>query len=531
MLSRWTIPWLLAVSAGSLVPLAAQVQVNSANPNSAAQGTINLDVAVGGSGFKKGAHSQFFLTGTTNPGGITVNSTAFVNANQLTANISVASTANIASFDIQVRNADGRTGKGTGLFSVTDPKANNNQGCILQPLPSPFTLVNTLNYINSSGVPQYPNTLGISVRTRLYPLGLKDVLVTAVGSAATPSLDIFFIDPATGQVLDGTPIGANTQPQPHIRKSVPTAPAHIAIGDFNGDGVPDIAVSFAYGNGTAYFFLGALDRTTGVLSYSDALPINPPAKSPYFGSGMAAADLNGDGSDELVIGAGVVNSTSNPNQVFLYKFNSLTSTFSVYQTLNDPSPKTKSGFGLSVALADVTGSSDLDLIVGATNSVYVYPGPSFTSPLVFAAEGSNVAGANINGGTFNDLIAAGSNLGAIFSGPLSSGETQAFSVSPITGVGIWQHDLVVGDINGDGLADIVVGAPNNGGSSNCPGGGGAVYVFLTNSASPNQPTRYLLEPPRTGIGFGEGVAVSPAPYRLIFVGENGMAQVWVYKVN
>jgi hypothetical protein len=529
MLSCWTVPWLLAVSAAGLWPLAGQVQVNSANPNSAAQGTINLDVAIGGSGFKKGANSQFFLTGTTNPGGITVNSTAFVNSNQLTANITVDSMASIAIFDIQVRNANGRTGKGTGLFSVTNPSANNNQGCILQPLPSSFTWLNTLNYVNSSGVLQYPKNLGISVRTRLFTLGTKDVLVTPVGSP-TPTLEVFFIDPATGQALDGTPIGTNSQPQPHITKSVPTAPAHIAIGDFNGDGVPDIAVSYAYGNGTAYFFLGALDGTTGVLSYSDAIPINPPTKSPYFGSGLAAADLDGDGSDELVVGAGVVNSTSNPNKVFLFRFNSLTSSFSAYQTLNDPGPKTKSGFGLSVALADVTGSSDLDLVVGATNSVYVYPGPSFASSLVFPAEGSNVGGANINGGTFNDLIAVGSNPASIFSGPVFSGETPA-TVSPISGVGLWQHDMVLGDINGDGLADIVVGAPNNGGSSNCPGGGGAVYAFLTNPASPNQPTRYLLEPPRTGIGYGEGVAVSPPPYRLIFVGENGMGQVWVYKVN
>src|SRR6266849_3545566 len=89
---------LLSFLIGQL-PLAAQnVQVNSANPNQAAQGTINLDVDVGGNGFKNGANSQFFISGTTNPGGVTVNSTTFLSSTHLTANITVADTANIASF-------------------------------------------------------------------------------------------------------------------------------------------------------------------------------------------------------------------------------------------------------------------------------------------------------------------------------------------------------------------------------------------------------------------------------------------------
>ncbi len=55
---------------------------------------------------------------------------------------------------------------------------------------------------------------------------------------------------------------------------------------------------------------------------------------------------------------------------------------------------------------------------------------------------------------------------------------------------------------------------------------------------PDQPVRYMLEPPRIGVAYGEAVEVAPA-YRLIFVGENhgdvgsvtGPGQVWVYKVN
>gem|GEM_PF-2343440 len=99
--------------------LAQNIQVTSANPPAAPQGTINLNVAVGGSGFKKGAKAAFFLSGTTNPDGVTVNSTSFNSSSQVTANITISDTTSIADFDIQVTNSDGRTGKGSHLFAVT----------------------------------------------------------------------------------------------------------------------------------------------------------------------------------------------------------------------------------------------------------------------------------------------------------------------------------------------------------------------------------------------------------------------------
>src|SRR5215472_15208375 len=101
-----------------VIPASAQISVTSAMPNATTQGTINLDVTVGGKGFKNGATAQWFISGTTNPGGVTVNSTAFVNPNTLKANITVSGTAFIGGFGIVVKNTDGRSGKGTELFAV-----------------------------------------------------------------------------------------------------------------------------------------------------------------------------------------------------------------------------------------------------------------------------------------------------------------------------------------------------------------------------------------------------------------------------
>src|SRR5438094_6579780 len=134
--------------AGS-VSATAQIQVASTNPSAAPQGTINLDIAITGNGFKQGAKAQWFVTGTTNPGGVTVNSTTFKGSTQLTANITVAPDAVINGFDIVVRNADGRTGKGTDRFAVT--QKGTPVGCSTTGTPSGFSLVTVLNPVQSDG--------------------------------------------------------------------------------------------------------------------------------------------------------------------------------------------------------------------------------------------------------------------------------------------------------------------------------------------------------------------------------------------
>src|SRR5262249_53523507 len=140
------------------------IQVTSATPPAAPQGTINLNVAIGGNGFKKGAKSVFYLTETNNTDGVTVNSTSFNSSSQVTANINISDTASLANFDVVVQNTDGRTGKGSQLFSVT--AKGTPVGCTTLGTPSTFTLATTLNYVNSSGAPQYQPHLGTAMSVR-----------------------------------------------------------------------------------------------------------------------------------------------------------------------------------------------------------------------------------------------------------------------------------------------------------------------------------------------------------------------------
>src|ERR1700758_3933930 len=136
----------------------AQISVTSALPNSATQGTINLDVTVGGKGFKAGAQAQWFISGTTNPGGVTVNSTAFVNPNTLTANITVSSTAYVGGFDIVVKNTDGRSGKGTELFAVQGGNGSTIAFCS-------YNVTSVFYDIDSSSLPYQYHSDGLGPYT------------------------------------------------------------------------------------------------------------------------------------------------------------------------------------------------------------------------------------------------------------------------------------------------------------------------------------------------------------------------------
>lgn len=115
-----TVLALLVVGLSGLKPaLAQKVQVNSADPASAAQGTVNLDVKISGKGFDSSAQVRFLVTTTTDPGGITVNSVKVRGSKKLIVNIDIDLEAEVDDFDVEVEMLGGRKGKGTTLFAVS----------------------------------------------------------------------------------------------------------------------------------------------------------------------------------------------------------------------------------------------------------------------------------------------------------------------------------------------------------------------------------------------------------------------------
>ena len=103
------------------IPTAAKsstaLAVTSASPAFGDQGTT-LDVHVFGSGFTPGAQATWLLNGVAD-GHVHTNSTTYLSSSELVANITIASDATLAFWDIQVSLSNGKNGVGSDAFEVT----------------------------------------------------------------------------------------------------------------------------------------------------------------------------------------------------------------------------------------------------------------------------------------------------------------------------------------------------------------------------------------------------------------------------
>jgi len=222
------------------------------------------------------------------------------------------------------------------------------------------------------------------------------------------------------------------------------------VGDFNGDGKPDIAISGGIsGSGEVSILINNGNGT-----------FKSPANYSVSGNvqALAAGDLNADGKLDLVVSSG---GTSATISVLLGNGDGTFGSPIVYTS------NLLSIYSASIAVADFSGDGKLDLALtnseGPTNAVAIVLGNgdgTFQNPPLLYSAGllpTAVVSLDVNGDGKPDLAVAGGygalsyfSLTALINrgdGPLPSSTTWPVLQFP--------YSAVVGDFNGDGHVDIV----------------------------------------------------------------------------
>jgi subtilase family serine protease len=303
---------------------------------------------------------------------------------------------------------------------------------------------------------KYPSTttIGQSGNPGNYTLA-----ATVAGGGPPTTGQVSFLDTSSGNSALGTaPLtaGASALNWSNSQSVATTAfPEDVAVGDFNGDGIPDLAIATS-NDCTVSVFLGKGDGT-----FTAGAKLNVGC----YPSALAVGDFNGDGKADLAVAA---EGTVPPGQTGVH-FVPGTVTILLGNgdgTFTPIAAKPATSFGpREIAVGDFNGDGKADLAIapfdpdGITFKVTILLGNgdgTFTaaaSPETPTGIKSIVIG-DFNGDGKPDL-AVGSEYVSFVSIFLGNGDG-TFTAAPHPNLTCAPFSVVTGDFNGDGKLDLAM---------------------------------------------------------------------------
>jgi hypothetical protein len=312
-------------------------------------------------------------------------------------------------------------------------------------------------------------------------------VIDAVGTSAKPASDL-----APGVVFwklegkNGATLSCAPSPVWEFTVGPRNTPVDASWGtelDVNGDGYADVAIGErANSAGRVFVYHGG---PTGLSAAPTTTLTSPSSITVWFAYGLAGAgDVNGDGYADLVAGSyGHVPSDPactikghTTDEVYIYLGGPSGLSASAI-TIQGPQPNTDTCtcdfFGFHVAAAgDVNGDGYADVLVGGyvggqgplANQTWIFYGsatgvnPAGTMFSGGTKSGNGISGAgDINGDGFADVVVGSSQQGtasAVFMGSAAGLDLNPVYLT-LPGFKMPMRPIGLGDINGDGYADVV----------------------------------------------------------------------------
>ena len=257
-------------------------------------------------------------------------------------------------------------------------------------------------------------------------------------------------------------------------------------GDFNGDGVGDLAVgapgNSAAGNqaGALYIFLGPLE---GILSAADAeVTILGFSPGDNLGEALAVGQLDNDPADDLIVGAPDAEGGGAARGAAYVVYGNTgweADTIEPVGTIDD------------LAAAEINGALDNEHLGGSVASIGDVNGDENSDLAIGAPE----AGSPSNFGLVKLVYGSTSRFGGLL------GFDEVITNS-VVGVGLGSSIAAVGDVNGDAISDLAIGTF----------GGAAYLVYGTETGIEGGPIADVasvkLDRGAPGESFGETVAAA-----------------------